>query len=181
MIHNETTLSSATLYSGSIVTLRCDAVRLENGNTARREIVEHNGGVAVLAIDNDDMVLFVRQFRYPFRQVLLELPAGKLERGEDPAACGLRELEEETGHTADSYEYLGEVYPTPGYCTEVLYLYTAKQLVPTRQKLDDDEFLTVERIGFDDALRLCMNGGIKDGKTVTAMMKYALQTGRLPR
>jgi len=178
-MHNEKLLSSETLYEGKIINLKKCTVELENGSTAIREIVEHRGGVSVLALDDRDQVLFVRQFRFPYGQVLLELPAGKLEQGEDPAACGLRELEEETGYTCGELCSLGQVYPTPGYVTEVLHLYLAKDLVRSRQRLDEDEFLTVEKIPFQKALELCVNGGIKDGKTAVSILKYAVMRAGL--
>jgi len=173
-MHNEITVSTETVFTGNIFTVYKKQVRLENGSAAVREIVEHRGGVAVLAVDEDDHVLFVRQFRSPYGEALLELPAGKLEKDEDPAACGRRELEEETGHTAADFRFLGQIYPTPGYCTEVLHLYLARGLTPTRQRLDEDEFLSVEKIPFHEALRLCMDGGIKDAKTVVSIFKYQL-------
>ncbi len=174
MNHFEKTISSKTLYQGKIINLKLDTVQLENGATASREVVEHGGGVTVLALDNADNILFVRQFRYPYKQVLLELPAGKLEKGEDPAVCGLRELEEETGFTAKEYRPFGEVYPTPGYITEILYLFLAKDLQPSQQRLDPDEFLTVEKIPLDKAVELCLCGEIKDAKTLIAILKYAV-------
>lgn len=172
MEHCEKTLASELLFEGAILALRRDTVRLENGNTATREVVHHNGGVAVLAIDDDENVLFVRQFRYPYDAVLLELPAGKLERGEDPAACGARELEEETGHKAGSLSFLAKVYPTPGYTDEVLHLYLAKDLTRVEQRLDEDEFLTVEKIPLQKAFGLCLSGEVKDAKTLVAILKY---------
>ena len=168
----EKTLESEILFTGKVVTLRKDKVELQNGATAYREVVEHPGGVAVLALDEKQNVLFVRQFRYPMRKVLLELPAGKLEKGEDPARCGLRELEEETGYLAGDFRFLGQFYPTPGYVGEVLYLYLAGSLQATRQKLDKDEFLSVEKIPLEDALKKCLSGEIEDAKTLVALLKY---------
>jgi len=173
-MHNEKTLSTEILYKGSILTLKHCTVELENGETANREVVEHSGGVAVLAVDEAENVLFVRQFRYPYGQELLELPAGKLEPGEDPAKCGLRELEEETGFAAEEYRPFGQIYPTPGYTTEVLHLFLARGLIRTHQHLDEDEFLTVEKIPFQTALELCLRGEIKDAKTVVPILKYQL-------
>ena len=172
MEHYEKPLSSELLYDGRILKLFRDRVRLENGTEAERELVRHPGGVAVLAIDGGDNVLFVRQYRYPYARALLELPAGKLSPGEDPAACGLRELEEETGFTARDYRFLGRVYPSPGYTDEVLHLYLARDLVPTRQKLDEDEFLTVEKIPYEKAVALCMDGSVEDAKSLAALLKF---------
>lgn len=172
MPHFEKMLSSEVLYRGKIVTLYRDQVELENGAAAVREVVRHHGGVAVLALDEDNSVLFVRQFRYPYGETLLELPAGKLNPGEDPAACGMRELMEETGYEAGTCEFLARVYPTPGYTDEILHLYVAKNLQFVRQKLDEDEFLTVEKIPFEKALALCLDGGITDAKTLISILKY---------
>lgn len=172
MEHFEKTLSSETIYKGRVVTLKLDTVELENGSSAIREVICHSGGVAVLAIDDEDNILFVRQFRYPYAAELLELPAGKLEPGEAPEACGMRELEEETGYTAKEFEFLAKAYPTPGYTDEVLHLYVAKELEATSQRLDKDEFLTVEKIPCAKAVELCMNGGIRDAKTLIAILMY---------
>ena len=168
---NEDTLSRKTLFEGKVVRLHLDKVRLENGREASREIVEHGGGVAVLALVDGD-VLFVRQYRHPAGQALLELPAGKLEKGEDPAACAARELEEETGYRPSGVRELGRFYPTPGYCTEILYMYVAGGLVPTAQNLDPGEFLDVLRIPLDDALAACFDGRIIDAKTALALLLY---------
>lgn len=170
--HFEKTVKSELLYDGRIIRLFRDEVLLENGACATRELVRHTGGVAVLALDGADNVLFVRQYRYPYAKTLLELPAGKLEAGEDPAACGLRELEEETGHTARDFRFLARVFPTPGYTDEVLHLFLARDLVPTRQRLDENEFLTVEKIPFAEAVGLCLSGGIEDAKSLVALLKY---------
>jgi ADP-ribose pyrophosphatase len=169
----EKQVSSKQIFKGKIITVRHDEVELVDGKRAWREVVHHNGGVAVLALDDDKNVLFVRQYRYPYGEVLLELPAGKLEPGENPLSAGLRELEEETGHVAGQYESLGQCYPTVGYCDEVLHLYLARGLTKTAQNLDEDEFLSVEKIPFDKAVELCLDGTIKDAKTVVAVLKVA--------
>jgi ADP-ribose pyrophosphatase len=175
MDYTEKQLSSKEIFKGRIITVRHDEVELVNGKAALREVVHNNGGVAVLALDDAENVLFVRQFRYPYGEVLLELPAGKLEPGEDPLTAGLRELEEETGHTAGHHESLGVAYPTPGYCDEVLHLYLAKNLTQTQQNLDEDEFLDVEKIPFDKAVEYCLDGTIKDAKTLVALLRYKLR------
>lgn len=173
-MHSEKLISTDTLYEGTVIKLKLCEVELENGKTVRREIVEHNGGVAVLAIDDADNILLVRQFRLAAGGQIWELPAGKLEKGEEPAACGRRELEEETGYTAADFRFLGRILPTPGYVTEVLHLYLAKGLAATAQRLDADEFLDVAKMPFDKALQMCLDGEITDAKTVVSLMKYAL-------
>ena len=170
---NETTLSSELLYEGKIVRLERDTVRLEDGTDATREVVRHPGGVCVLALTDKDELLTVRQFRYPYREVTTEIPAGKLEYGENPEECGKRELLEECGCTADSFTYLGKLYPTPAYNTEIIRIYLATGLHFGAQKLDDEEFLDVERVPFDAFLERVLNDEIPDSKTQIAVLKYA--------
>ena len=170
----EKTLSQEYIYKGRILNLRRDMAELPNGKTAAREVVEHHGGVTVIAVTDDDEVLFVRQFRYPSGELLLELPAGKLEAGEDPYSAAVRELREETGATAGRVRSLGWFYVSPGYTTEKLYIYAAEGLSFGEQSLDADEFLNVERMKFDDALDIALGEGFRDAKTDAAIMKLAL-------
>lgn len=172
MKHFEKTLDSKLIYQGKILSLRCDTVELENGNTAYREVIDHSGGVAVLAVDEQDRILFVSQFRYPFADVLLELPAGKLEKGEDPLTCGIRELREECGCTAAHVQPLAQLYPTCAYDTEVIHVFYATGLQADSQCLDDDEFLTVEKIPVDEAIKLVLQGKIPDAKTQIGILKF---------
>ena len=172
MSHFEQKLHSQLIYEGRIISLRKDEVRLENENTALREVVQHPGGVAVVAVDENGHMLFVRQYRYPVGQELLEIPAGKLNYGEDPKSCGLRELEEETGCRPSVFLPLGKLLPTPAYVTEVIHLYYATGLTQTAQHLDEDEFLSVERIPVEEAVRLVLSGEIIDAKTQIGVLKY---------
>ena len=174
MLYEEKCLESQRLYDGKVLNLRRDIVRLENGATATREVVEHNGGVGVLAIDEQNRVLMVRQYRYGIGRVSLEIPAGKREAGEDPALCGRRELEEETGCIAGDFQPFGSLDVSPAYDSEVIYLFLARALTPAAQNLDEDELLTVEYIPLAQALSLCMDGTITDAKTVIALLRYAL-------
>ncbi len=167
----EKQLSSDLKYDGRIVKLYSDTVQLENGKTTLREVVRHPGGVCVVALTEENEVLFVRQFRYPHGKALLEIPAGKLEPGEDHRSCGLRELKEETGCTCDSFEYLGKLLPTPAYDTEVIHMYFARGLHSGEQHLDDNEFLEVEKIPLDKAVEMIMNNEISDAKTQVAVLK----------
>lgn len=169
----EETVGSETLYEGVVVTVKKDKVLLENGRQSIREVVMHNGGVGVLALDEQNNVLMVRQFRYPYRQVVLEIPAGKLERGEDPLACGKRELLEETGYAADEYASLGVLYPTPGYADEVIHLYLATGLKRFEQNLDEGEFLEVERYPLSQLVEWVMEGKLPDAKSQIAVLKAA--------
>ncbi len=167
----EKTISSEKMYDGKILSVVKDKVLLENGNDAVREVVIHHGGVTVVPIDNDGNVLMVRQYRYPHHRVMLEIPAGKLEKNEDHAACGRRELLEETGCTCTEYIYLGQVIPTPAYDSEVIHMYLAKGLSYSKQDLDDDEFLEVEKIPLDKAFNMVMSGEIADSKTQIGILK----------
>lgn len=170
----EKTLKKNYVYEGRIINVRCDDAELPTGKPCKREIVEHNGGVCVAALTQDNEVLFVRQFRYPYMQVISEIPAGKLEKGEDPLECGKRELLEETGCTADEFFSLGKFYPSPGYCGEIIHLYGAKGLYFVGQHLDEDEFLNVEKIKLDSAVEMILNDELRDGKTQAAVLKLKM-------
>ena len=161
-VHFEKTLSSETLFEGRVITLTKDTALLENGKTATREVVHHHGGACILPYFADGTICMVRQFRYAMQQQLWELPAGKLEKGEDPFAAAKRELEEECGLTADNYISLGEFYPTVGYDTEVIYTWVATGLHETKMHLDADEFLTPDRVPLEKAYQMVMSGEIQD-------------------
>lgn len=171
----ETPLKQTEIYRGKIITVRVDDARLPNGAIAKREVVEHPGGVCVAALTDQDELLFVRQFRYPYGEVIPEIPAGKLERGEDPLPAGKRELREETGASAAHFESLGQLYPSPGYCGEIIHMYLATGLSFGEMCPDDDEFLEVERIPLARAVEMVLNGDIKDAKTQAAVLKVALK------
>ena len=177
----ETTLSQKEIYSGRIIRVHVDQVLLPNGETSSREVVEHPGGVCVAAFTEENDLLFVKQFRYPYGKVILELPAGKLSEGEDPLDCGRRELKEETGAVGRDYIFLGENYPSPGYCAESIYLYAARVDHFEEQCLDDNEFLDVLRIPLAEAVRMCLANEIPDAKTQLAVLKAAalVQQGKL--
>ena len=172
MVLTERTLRREDKFTGRILTVHVDTVELPNGGTALREVADHPGGVAVLALDGENNVLTVTQYRYPFGRALLEIPAGKLDHpGEDPYAAGLRELEEETGAVPGVYESLGRLLPSPGCYGETLHLYLARELRMSEQHLDEDEFLNVERVPFGEMVRRCLEGEIEDAKTVAAVLK----------
>ena len=174
----EKTLSSEQKFDGKVVKLFVDQVELENGETASREVIKHPGGVCILPLDEDNNVLMVRQFRYPTNKVLLEIPAGKMEYGEDHRECGLRELKEETGCTCDEFTYLGNLIPTPAYDNEVIHMYLARGLHGGEQKLDDDEFLDVEKIPLGKAAEMVMNNEIADAKTQIALLKTKIMLSK---
>ncbi len=171
----ETTVKKNYIYEGRIINLRRDDALLPNGKPCIREVVEHPGGVCIAALTENNELMFVRQFRYPYMDVLLELPAGKLERGEDPLESGKRELLEEIGCTAREYINLGKFYPTCGYVDEIIYLYLARDLSFSEQSLDEDEFLNVEKISLETAVEMVMNNEIPDGKTQAAILKTYLK------
>ena len=171
----EKTIEKNTLFSGRIINLRKDTALLPNGATATREVVEHPGGVCVAALTDRNEVLMVRQFRYPYSEVILEIPAGKRDSADEkPLDCGIRELKEETGATAEKFVFLGELYPTPGYCGEIIWLYAATGLSFGECDPDEDEFLSVEKIPLDTLIDMIMKGEIKDAKTQTAILKLKL-------
>ena len=175
---NEQPLSADYKYRGRIINLRVDTALLPNGSSATREVVEHPGGVCVAALTENGCLLFVRQFRYPYQKVLLELPAGKLDPGEDPLEAGKRELREETGAEAARYESLGELYPSPGYCGEIIHLYAATGLTFGQMSPDEDEFLEVEKIPLEEAARMVLDNEIADAKTQAAVLKvYCREKG----
>ena len=173
----EKTVSSDLIYEGPIFTITHDRAELENGKTAIRDVLHHHGGVCVIPITENNEIFLVKQFRYPFQTVTREVPAGKLEKGEDHGECGRRELLEETGCTCSEYIYLGEMLPTPAYNTEVTYMYLARGLKFSSQSLDPDEFLDVERIPLSEAVKQVMDGTIRDGKTQIAILKAARMLG----
>lgn len=169
----EKTLSRDYAYKGRIINLRVDEAELPNGTTAKREVVEHNGGVCVVALTEDNEILLVKQFRYPYQEVIYEIPAGKRDGDENPLDCGMRELKEETGMTAEKFIPLGELYPSPGYCGEIIWMYAAVGLFAGENDLDEDEFLEVEKIPLSKVVEMIMSGEIKDAKTQAAVLKVA--------
>ena len=173
MDFKEKQLSSKLIYDGKVVKLYVDDVKCPNNNISKREIVKHNGGVCVLAIV-DDKVILEKQYRYAYDEVLYELPAGKLEINEDSYVAGLRELEEETGYKAKSLINYGKMYPTCGYSNEIIYLYVAEGLSKSKRNLDEDEFIDIEFVEMDKVIEMINQGIIKDAKTICLISKYLL-------
>ncbi len=169
----EKTVSKNYVYCGKIINVRCDDAELPSGKPCKREVIEHSGGAAVLYVESD-AVLLVKQFRYPYGEEIYEIPAGKRNRGEDPAVTAARELAEETGLTATELEHIYTVYPTPGYTDEKIYIYHAKAAVQGSAHPDDGEFLHAQFIPLAEAERMIRDGRIRDGKTIIAVQHYLL-------
>ncbi|MFI3324623.1 MAG: NUDIX hydrolase [Clostridia bacterium] len=170
----EKTLKSETKFKGRIIEVVVEDIELSDGSKSTREIVKHNGGVCVLVLDDENNVYFVKQFRSPYKEVLLEVPAGKLEIGEDPFEAVKREQREETGTVGKNYVYLGDLYPTPGYCGEVIRIWACRIDGFCDTDLDEGEFVEVEKIPFEKALEMVMNNEIPDAKTQIAILKTAI-------
>jgi len=170
----EKTLNVNPIYDGRIIRVHVDDVELENGTVTKREVVDHPGGVSVAVLTEKNQLIFVRQFRYPYKKVLLELPAGKLEPGEDPFEAIKREQLEETGTRGENYISLGEVYPTGGYCGEIIQLWACRAVGRQEElHLDEDEFLATERIPLEKAVEMVCNNEIPDAKTQIGILKTA--------
>ncbi len=171
MNFSEKTIKSSTVYDGKVFKVKSDVAQLPDGCETKRDLVVHNGGVGVIAVDGDRNITLVRQYRYGAGCETFEIPAGKLEAGENPLECGKRELLEETGYVAQNMESLGIIYPTPAYCSEKIYIYLATELTMKKQKLDPGEFLEVVKISLDKAYEMVMNNEISDAKTVVSILK----------
>lgn len=170
MDFTEHTISSKQIFKGHIVNLKVDTVTLSDGNISTRELIEHPGSVGILAIDENNQVFLVKQFRKPFEKTVTEIPAGKLKYGENPLIAAKRELEEEIGYRADNIHPLGHFYSSPGFCNETIYLYLATNLVPVGQKLDNDEFLEIIKMDFNTLYKNILSGKFHDGKTAIAVL-----------
>ncbi len=173
--------SGKTLFTGKVVTLEVDEIALPNGHSSVREVARHCGGVAVLALSEEGNVTLVEQFRYPMDEIILELPAGKLDptdSGEENHLLGAkRELEEETGLRAEKYTYLGYFLPSPGFTDEILHMYLAEGLSQVEAHPDEDEFLNVVTLPFEKVVEMVMSGEIVDGKTLATVLKVKVLLG----
>ncbi len=167
----EKTIDTKEIFSGRIIHVKEDIVLLPNGKTAGRELVLHSGGVGIIALDDENNVCMVEQYRKPYDEVVLEVPAGKLEAGEDPLDAAKRELSEETGYTAEKFTFLGNCYPSPGYCSEIIHLYLAENLSFVGQHLDPGEFVVVKKIPLTKLVEMVLKNEIKDAKTEICILK----------
>lgn len=166
----EDTISSEYIYKGRVVTLRKDIVRLHDGSTSKREIIEHNGGVGIVAVNEKNEIILVRQYRKPYDEVIIEIPAGKLEKGEKPADCAVRELEEETGNIPEKLELLNIMYPSPGYTSEKIYIYFSKDLKTGKVHLDEGENVETVMVPVNEAVQMILDGKINDSKTIIGIL-----------
>ncbi len=171
MNYEEKTLNTQTVYSGKVITVIKDDVEVADGHKSFREVVIHSGGVVIVAMKDDEHILLVKQYRYPLKHVNIELPAGKLEKDEDPNEACKRELEEETGYKAKSWKSLGYINTTPGICTEKLYLYLAKDLEFVGEHPDEGEILKCFEYKLSDIFEMIKNGEINDAKTICALTR----------
>lgn len=169
MTFEEKTISSEMLYEGAIINLRRDKVTVQNG-TSYREIIEHNGGAVLAAITPEGRMVMVRQYRKPAERVMLEVPAGKIDAGEQPEHAAVRELKEETGYTAGKVRHLTSFYPCVGYSQEVLHLYLCTDLTPGETCFDENEAIDIEELELDVLHKMVMDGDIQDAKTVIAVL-----------
>ena len=171
MEFEEKTLSSEYVFKGRVIDVKRDEVLVSNGRKSSREVVEHSGGVVIVGIKEDNSILMVKQYRYPLGQVSLELPAGKLEKGENPDLASKRELEEETGYIANEWIKLGYIYTTPGFCDEKLYLYLARDLEYKKQNPDEDEILECFEYPIKKVFSMIYKGEINDSKSISALFR----------
>jgi len=175
MDFTEKTLETREIFSGRIINVRVDTVSLPDGRRTTREVVEHSGAVAIVAVDDDNNIILVRQFRKPVEGVLLEIPAGTMEKDEEPLLCAKRELREETGFTAQHWKKILSYYSAPGFTDEYLHLYMASSLTEGEIELDNDEFVETIRMPLQEAYDLIFKGQITDGKSIIGI-QYAMST-----
>jgi len=173
----EKTLSTEKIFSGKIISLQVEEVELPNGKTSKREIIKHPGAVAVIAVTDDEKIVMVEQYRKALERNIIEIPAGKLEKGEKPEVCAIRELEEETGYECKNIEWLISFYTSPGFADELVHLYVATGLTkkPDAAGLDEDEFVNLVEVSLDEALELMKEQKIYDAKTAFAVQYLQLK------
>lgn len=171
MNFEEKTLDSKVVYEGKVVTVIRDDVEVADGHKSFREVVLHSGGVVIAALKDNNTILLIKQYRYPLKKANLELPAGKLEIGENPDEACKRELEEETGYQAKQWQSLGFINTTPGICTEKLYLYLAKDLIFVGEHPDEGEILKCEEYNLSEVFKMINSGEINDAKTICTLFR----------
>ena len=164
------TINSQVAFNGKIIDIKVDTISLPDGKTAKREVVVRGDATAIVPIDEKGNVILVEQYRHPVGDMVLEIPAGMLEEGEDPKACAIRELEEETSFIANELTYITTMYPTVGFCTEKLHIYLAKNLQQGNFNFDDDEFIEVKKVPLEEAINMIYTGKIIDSKTIVGLL-----------
>jgi ADP-ribose pyrophosphatase len=161
------------IFKGFVFDIKVDQIEYNSGNEGVREVILHNGGAVVLPVTNDGKIVLVKQYRYPFDEFMYELPAGKLEKNEDPKECATRELTEETGYTSEKISFLGKVYTSPGFCNEILYVYLAENLVAgDHDREEGEDGMEVYELTIDEIDKMMMEGKIVDGKTISGLYFY---------
>ena len=165
-------IESRKVYDGKILTVYSDDILMPDGRSATRESIVKNDASAIVPVDKDGNIIFVRQYRHAAKDMVLEIPAGTFEKGEDPYQCALRELEEEIGYKAGGLTYVNWTYASVGVCTEKIHLYIAQDLIEGTQHLDADEFIEIERYSLEDSLKMIFDGTIRDSKTVMGILAY---------
>lgn len=164
------TINSQVAFNGKIIDVKVDTISLPDGKTAKREVVVRGDATAIVPIDEKGNVILVEQYRHPVGDIVLEIPAGMLEEGEDPKACAIRELEEETSFITNELTYITTMYPTVGFCTEKLHIYLAKNLQQGNFNFDDDEFIEVKKLPLEEAINMIYTGEIIDSKTIVGLL-----------
>ena len=170
MIVEEKTISSDRIYTGKVISLKVDTVEIENKRKQKREIVEHQGAVAIVALTDDDKVVLIKQFRKPIEQVIWEIPAGKLEIGENPKDCAIRELKEETGYSAKNIKLIHKFYPSVGFSNQKIYIFLATGLNKGEPEFDEDEIIEKYEIDINEARNMVINNEIEDAKTAIGIL-----------
>lgn len=172
-----TRLDRVLVHKGVIIDFYADKIKVPNGNIVTWDFIGHRGAAAVIPVDEDGKILMVRQYRNAIDRCSLEIPAGGLEAGEDTRICAARELEEETGYRSEHIEHLIDMYTTVAFSNEKIGIYYALDLIPSEQKLDEDEFIRVERYTIEELTQMIFEGKIQDGKTVSAILAYKEKFG----
>ena len=170
MLYEEKTMKSEKIYEGKILTLRVDTVELPNRKYSKREMVEHNGAVAIVPITENNEIVMVKQYRKAIEDYLLEIPAGKLEYNEEPIECAKRELKEETGYDTGNIGLLGTIYTSPGFSNEKIYIYLATELREGEPTLDEDEYLKVEKVEMITLLNMVYENKVTDSKSINGIL-----------
>ena len=166
----ESTVSSETVYDGTFLDVRKDIVNLPDGNTSTREWINHPGAACIIPIMPDGKLALIKQYRYPVQSTMIELPAGKLDVGEKPEVCAIRELEEEIGYLADKLTFVTKIHPAIGFANEEMWIFLAENLVKSQINTDHDEFVELMPTSIEDAVRMVWNGAITDVKTIIGIL-----------